>query len=153
MEDSIDKSKVGMYARNGKYISKCTDVYYNLGIITYKFNSTIDDAMQQGFDYDEEFDILHDIENVRFANTVPELIEYGDAMEIDGTIHFIDFSGKDGYIRFLNLAFCDGFTDIEDETYMIVNICYLVNIKELKLKSVITKEYMNKVRYRVGGNI
>ena len=76
-----------------------------------------------------------------------DLIEYMDLLEIEGSIKIY---GENKTVALFNPVRCDGFTEFEDGTHcMILNLDYLVNIKDLKIKSVLTKEQFEAMKYVV----
>lgn len=76
-----------------------------------------------------------------------ELVEYMDLFEIENPVKLY---GEDRKISLFNPVRCDGFTEFEDGTHCIIlNLDYLVDIKDLKIKSVLTKEQFNACKYVV----
>lgn len=76
-----------------------------------------------------------------------ELVEYMDLLEIENSVKLY---GEDRKISLFNPVRCDGFTEFEDGTHCIIlNLDYLVDIKDLKIKSVLTKEQFNACKYVV----
>lgn len=79
-----------------------------------------------------------------------ELVEYMDLLEIENPVKLY---GEDRKISLFNPVRCDGFTEFEDGTHCIIlNLDYLVDIKDLKIKSVLTKEQFNSCKYVVEGD-
>lgn len=56
-----------------------------------------------------------------------KFVRYGDLVKLKDTVEYITLSGERGNIRFLNWASCDGFTEIGDKIYIILNLDYLVS--------------------------
>ena len=76
-----------------------------------------------------------------------DLVEYMDLLEIENPVKLYD---KDEKVSLFNPVRCDGFTKFEDGTHCIIlNLDYLVDIKDLKIKSVLTKEQFNSCKYVV----
>lgn len=76
-----------------------------------------------------------------------DLIEYMDLLEIEGSIKIY---GENKTVALFNPVRCDGFTEFEDGTHCIIlNLDYLVDVKDLKIKSVLTKEQFNACKYVV----
>lgn len=85
------------------------------------------------------------IENASFNPA--DLVEYLDLLEIENPVKLYD---KDEKVSLFNPVRCDGFTKFEDGTRCIVlNLDYLVDVKDLKIKSVLTKEQFNACKYVV----
>ena len=79
------------------------------------------------------------------SHNIIELIEYMDLLEIENPIKLYN---KDMEISLFNPVRCDGFTIFEDGTHCIIlNLDYLVDIKDLKVKSILTKEQMEANQY------
>ena len=76
-----------------------------------------------------------------------ELVEYMDLLEIENPVKLY---GEDRKISLFNPVRCDGFTEFEDGTHCIIlNLDYLVDVKDLKIKSVLTKEQFEAMKYVV----
>lgn len=76
-----------------------------------------------------------------------DLIEYMDLLEIENPVKLY---GEDRKISLFNPVRCDGFTEFEDGTHCIIlDLDYLVDVKGLKIKSVLTKEQFNACKYVV----
>ena len=70
-----------------------------------------------------------------------------DLLEIEGSIKIY---GENKTVALFNPVRCDGFTEFEDGTHCIIlNLDYLVDVKDLKIKSVLTKEQFNSMKYVV----
>lgn len=83
-----------------------------------------------------------DIEKASF--NLIELIEYMDLLEIENPVKLY---GEDRKISLFNPVRCDGFTEFEDGTHCIIlNLDYLVDVKDLKIKSVLTKEQFETMK-------
>lgn len=146
-------SKINLYGRCGKYISKCIREGYNdMGSYEYKFESVIDDTIQAGYNYLEFYDIIldDDIKRVNFGNSIYNITEYGDLLEFKDSVKVISNStSKEINVRFLNPVFCDGFIGYEGRQLMILNTEYLIDREEFdkQFKSIVTREYLNKIKY------
>lgn len=76
-----------------------------------------------------------------------DLIEYMDLLEIENPIKLY---GENKTVALFNPVRCDGFTEFEDGTHCIIlNLDYLVDVKDLKIKSVLTKEQFEAMKYVV----
>ena len=72
-----------------------------------------------------------------------------DLLEIKNPIKLY---GKNIEVSLFNPVRCDGFTEFEGGTHCIIlNMDYLVDVKDLKIKSVLTKEQFDSMKYELGG--
>ena len=79
-----------------------------------------------------------------------DLIEYMDLLEIEKSIKLY---GENKTVALFNPVRCDGFTEFEDGTHCIIlNLDYLVDVKDLKIKSVLTKEQFDSMKYVIKGD-
>ena len=127
------KLKEGMYIRNsnGKIEKIKRLVKQNSPIFQYTINCT------------PRF--KSDIKNASF--NLIDLIEYMDLLEIDNPVKLY---GENREVSLFNPVRVDGFTEFEDGTHCIIlNLDYLVDVKDLKIKSVLTKEQFNSDKYVV----
>ena len=97
-------------------------------------------------------DINHNIHNKNKIRSVSkdliDLVEYMDLLEIKNPIKIY---GKDEEISLCNPVRCGGFTVFEDGTRCIIlNLNYLVDVKDLKIKSILTSEQFYIEKYKVG---
>ena len=85
--------------------------------------------------------------NVVASFNLIDLIEYMDLLEIENSVKLY---GENKTVALFNPVRCDGFTEFEDGTHCIIlNLDYLVDVKDLKIKSVLTKEQFNAWKYVV----
>lgn len=85
------------------------------------------------------------IENASFD--LIDLVEYMDLLEIKNPVKIY---GENREVSLFNPVRCDGFTKFEDGTHCIIlDLDYLVDVKDLKIKSVLTKEQFNTCKYVV----
>lgn len=85
------------------------------------------------------------IENASFD--LIDLVEYMDLLEIENPVKLY---GKNREVSLFNPVRVDGFTEFEDGTHCIIlNLDYLVDVKDLKIKSILTKEQFNNNKYEV----
>ena len=85
------------------------------------------------------------IENASFNPA--DLVEYLDLLEIENPVKIY---GKNREVSLFNPVRVDGFTEFEDGTHCIIlNLDYLVDVKDLKIKSILTKEQFNNNKYEV----
>ena len=76
-----------------------------------------------------------------------DLVEHMDLIEIKNPIKLYD---KNIEVSLFNPVRCDGFTIFEDGTHCIIlNMDYWVDVKDLKIKSVLTREQFNNEKYVV----
>ena len=76
-----------------------------------------------------------------------DLVEYMDLLWLEHPIKLYD---SDTTIGLFNPVRCDGFTTFEDGTHCIIlNLDYIVDIKDLKIKSIITHEQIESMEYKV----
>lgn len=89
-----------------------------------------------------------EIHNLKSNKNIIDLVQYMDLLEIENPIKVY---GKDEKISLFNPVRCDGFTTFEDGTHCIIlNLDYLVDIKDLKIKSILTSEQFYIEKYKVG---
>ena len=87
-------------------------------------------------------------EKYQVYDNIIDLIEYMDLLEIQNPIKLY---GKDTEISFFNPVRCDGFTTFEDGPHCIIlDLDYLVDVKDLKIKSILTHESFENNCYKVG---
>ena len=85
------------------------------------------------------------IENASFNPA--DLVEYMDLLEIENSVKIY---GKNREVSLFNPVRVDGFTEFEDGTHCIIlNLDYLVDVKDLKIKSILTKEQFNNDKCEV----
>ena len=81
------------------------------------------------------------------SHNITDLIEYMDLLEVHNPIKLY---GKDAEISFFNPVRCDGFTTFEDGTHCIIlDLDYFVDVKDLKIKSVLTHESFENNCYKI----
>ena len=77
-----------------------------------------------------------------------DLIEYRDLLVPENPIKLY---GRDIKVALFSPVRCDGFTTFEDGTHCIIlDLDYLVNVDELKIKKVLTHEQLENNFYTVG---
>ncbi len=140
--------KVGDYVRTkkgyiAKYkgISKCNNIDGE-SEDWFIFDSTIID------DYGDRVPV--EINKSYFIKTSPniiDLIEYMDLLEVENPITTLA-----GFkLSLFNPVRCDGFTKYEDgRDCIILNLDYIVDIQKLKIKSVLTHEQYDNLKYKAG---
>lgn len=80
-----------------------------------------------------------------------DLIEYMDLLEIENPIRVY---GTDREVNLFNPVRCDGFAEFEDGTHCIIlNLDYLVDVKNIKIKRVLTKEQFEYGAYEADKDI
>ena len=85
--------------------------------------------------------------NVVASFNLIDLIEYMDLLEIENSVKLY---GENKTVALFNPVRCDGFTEFEDGTHCIIlNLDYLVDVKDLKIKSVLTREQFDACKYVV----
>ena len=91
------------------------------------------------------------IEDVLEASyDITDLIKYMDLLEIENPVKLYEIDKK---VRLFNPVRCDGFTKFGDGTHCIIlNLDYLVNVKDLKIKKILTREQFEENCYEVIDN-
>lgn len=130
--------KPNMYVRykyhNEQKIGKVDFIIYNEFVDENFIGLTNNEGIFEGKILKASFNII-------------DLIEYMDLLEIENPIKLY---GENKTIALFNPVRCDGFTEFEDGTHCIIlNLDYLVDVKDLKIKSVLTKEQFNSMKYVV----
>ena len=131
------KISKGMYIRFNGFISKIGHIN-----TSQKGNTYVQFKQPNGL-------LAHTrIDNIDKASfNIIDLIEYMDLLEIEGSIKIY---GENKTVALFNPVRCDGFTEFEDGTHCIIlNLDYLVDVKDLKIKSVLTKEQFDACKYVV----
>ena len=136
------KLEEGMYVRTEKGIAKILgrvnepDNYYFKMLITDKYLKIHDDT-----------EYIHDLDIIKSSKNIIVLIEYMDLLIVEEPIKLYD---KNETIRLFNPVRCDGFTEFEDGTHCIIlNLDYIVNVNDLKIKGVLTHEQFENNYYRI----
>ena len=81
-------------------------------------------------------------------HNILDLIEYMDLLEIENPIKLYE---KDVKVSLFNPVRCDGFTEFEDGTKCIIlDMNYLVEVKNLKIKRILTHEQFENNCYKIG---
>lgn len=97
--------------------------------------------------FGEEINIANN-EIVKSSPNIIDLVEYMDLLWLEHPIKLYD---SDTTIGLFNPVRCDGFTTFEDGTHCIIlNLDYIVDIKNLKIKGIITHEQIESMEYKVG---
>lgn len=126
--------KEGMYIRYQDEIDQIIDVVIDEN--NSKLNRVYTNFAVVDFDK---------IENASF--NLIDLVEYMDLLEIENPVKIY---GKNREVSLFNPVRVDGFTEFEDGTHCIIlNLDYLVDVKDLKIKSVLTKEQFDNDKYEV----
>ena len=88
------------------------------------------------------------IDKSKYSFNLIDLVEYLDLLVIENPIKLY---GKEGVeVSLFNPVRCDGFTEFEDGTHCIIlNLDYLVDVKDLKIKKIITHEALDSYFYTV----
>lgn len=95
----------------------------------------------------DDYIFIGDEDILKASFNLIDLIEYMDLLEIEGSIKIY---GENKTVALFNPVRCDGFTLFEDGTHCIIlNLDYLVDVKDLKIKSVLTKEQFDSMKYVV----
>lgn len=85
---------------------------------------------------------------IQSSPNIIDLVEYMDLLYIQDKVKLY---GKNHEVRFFNPVRVDGFTEFEDGTHCIIlNLDYFVDIKDLKIKGIITHEQLENIVYKVG---
>lgn len=97
--------------------------------------------------YITDYDKSRGFHGYKFYENLIDLVEYLDLLEIESPVKLY---GKNKEVSLFNPVRCDGFTEFEDGTHCIIlDLDYLVDVKDLKIKSVLTKEQFNNNKYEV----
>lgn len=84
---------------------------------------------------------------IKCSEEMIDLVEYMDLLWLEHPIKLYD---SDTTIGLFNPVRCDGFTTFEDGTHCIIlNLDYIVDIKNLKIKGIITHEQIESMEYKV----
>ena len=76
-----------------------------------------------------------------------DLVQYMDLLEIENPIKLY---GSNKEISLFNPVKCDGFTEYDDGTHCIIlNLDYIVDVKDLKIKKILTHEQFENNCYKV----
>ena len=136
----------GMYVRTHQGIAKIVEKP-NISVIVWNDRKVIY-VDKNGYPVSTSFNFfVFEDEITAFSFNIIDLIEYMDLLEIEGSIKIY---GENKTVALFNPVRCDGFTEFEDGTHCIIlNLDYLVNVKDLKIKSVLTKEQFNSMKYVV----
>lgn len=135
--------KEGMYVR---YVPTLGEYIQKISKITKMENRLLDIAYYLGNESKEVYSSHFD-EIINASFNLIELVEYMDLLEIENPVKLY---GEDRKISLFNPVRCDGFTEFENGTHCIIlNLDYLVDVKDLKIKSVLTKEQFNACKYVV----
>lgn len=131
----------GMYIRTEDgYIGKCIDIDSD----NFMF---FDKPVYKNFSDTFYSCYLSNIDIKKASFNIIDLIEYMDLLEIESPVKLY---GENKTVALFNPVRCDGFTEFEDGTHCIIlNLDYLVDVKNLKIKSVLTKEQFNSCKYVV----
>ena len=127
------KLEVGMYVRTKRgQIGKIITIgKYN---ITIEFNGMWQDIISKENIVEASFNIV-------------DLVKYMDLLEVENPIKLYD---KDKEAILFNPIRCDGFTTYDDgTTCIILNLDYFVDVKNLKIKTIVTKEQFEQMSYEV----
>lgn len=91
--------------------------------------------------------IISDSEIINHSKDIIDLIEYMDLLVIENPIKLYD---KNVDVNLFNPVRCDGFTTYEDgTTCILLNLDYLVDVKNLKIKKVLTHESFEANAYTI----
>ena len=143
------KLKEGMYVRTNQGIAKIVEKP-NISVVVWNDRKVIY-VDKNGHPVPTSFNFfVFEDEITVFSFNMVDLIEYMDLLEIESPIKLY---GENKTVALFNPVRCDGFTEFEDGTHcMILNLDYLVDVKDLKIKSVLTKEQFNSMKYVVERN-
>lgn len=138
--------KEGMYVRTHQGIAKIVEKP-NISVVVWNDRKVIY-VDENGHPVPTSFNFfVFEDEITAFSFNIIDLIEYMDLLEIENSVKLY---GENKTVALFNPVRCDGFTEFEDGTHCIIlNLDYLVDIKDLKIKSVLTKEQFNSCKYVV----
>ena len=137
--------KVGDYVRTKRgQIHKITDLkgyYENNKLIEDRQYVHIDNHFS-GWDLGQFKELI-----IKSSPNIIDLVEYMDLLWLEHPIKLYD---SDTTIGLFNPVRCDGFTEFEDGTHCIIlNLDYIVDIKDLKIKGIITHEQIESMEYKI----
>ena len=138
--------KEGMYVRTHQGIAKIVEKP-NISVVVWNDRKVIY-VDENGHPVPTSFNFfVFEDEITAFSFNIIDLIEYMDLLEIENPIKLY---GENKTVALFNPVRCDGFTEFEDGTHCIIlNLDYLVDVKDLKIKSVLTKEQFDACKYVV----
>lgn len=132
----MKKSKKGMYV---KYIRSAThDTVPKIAKIKEEEKHLI--TLDNGC-------VIPKTDVIDAENEIIDLVEYMDLIEIENSVKLYE---QNEVIYLFNPVKCDGFITFQDGTRCIVlNMNYYVDVKDLKIKSVLTREQFDNEKYVV----
>ena len=138
LRSDIMQKKVGMYCfcKQKRYlgIGKIFNVS-RTGNIFVKFENHIEPFVDS---------------NLEASYDITDLIKYMDLLEIE---HPVKLYGIDKKVKLFNPVRCDGFAKFKDGTRCIIlDLDYLTNVKDLKIKKILTREQFEEISYKVIDN-
>ena len=138
--------KEGIYIRTHQGIAKIIK-RPNISVVVWNDRKVIY-VDRHGYPVATSLDcFVFEDEITRASFNLIDLVEYMDLLEIENPIKLY---GKEEKVSLFNPVRCDGFTEFKDGTHCIIlNLDYLVNVKDLKIKSTLTKEQFNACKYVV----
>lgn len=138
--------KEGMYVRTHQGIAKIVEKP-NISVVVWNDRKVIY-VDENGHPVPTSFNFfVFEDEITAFSFNIIDLIEYMDLLEIENSVKLY---GENKTVALFNPVRCDGFTEFEDGTHCIIlNLDYLVDVKDLKIKSVLTKEQFDACKYVV----
>ena len=132
----------------GEYVRNC---YGRIAKIEYIEDNIAycDNWLTQQYEDHIDFINLKDEEDldeiIKSSPNIIDLVEYMDLLWLEHPIKLYDIT-----IGLFNPVRCDGFTTFEDGTHCIIlNMDYIVDIKDLKIKGIITHEQIESMEYKV----
>ena len=136
--------KVGDYVRTKYGIGKIDELRDFIG--TFEIHLDSNKGRIHNVTDNTYWNTIEDIIAKPSSNII-DLIEYMDLLELEHPVKLYD---TDTTIGLFNPVRCDGFTTFEDGTHCIIlNMDYIVDIKDLKIKSVLTHEQFDEIKYEV----
>ena len=138
--------KPNMYVRTNQGIAKIVEKP-NISVVVWNDRKVIY-VDKNGHPVPTSFNFfVFEDEITASSFNIIDLIEYMDLLEIEGSIKTYD---ENKTVALFNPVRCDGFTEFEDGTHCIIlNLDYLVDVKDLKIKSVLTKEQFDSMKYMI----
>ena len=89
--------------------------------------------------------------NVISSPNIIDLVQYMDLLEIENKVKLYD-ENREVYL--FNPVRCDGFTEYANNVHCIIlNTDYIVNIKDLKIKSILTYEQIENMKYKIESEV
>ena len=136
------KLEVGLYFRTkGGTIGKIDSMAEDGTEIYFDTKPIFSDKEEVGSKWCYAEDII------KASHNIIDLVEYMDLLKIQNPVKLYD---RNIEASFFEPVRCDGFTKFDDAHCIILNLDYLVDIKDLKIKGILTHEQFENNCYKLG---